>query len=156
MSLIIPLLIAIPIATKQCTFEGVRYFFFNKTWIFHGSLWNLTPSSFQYLDGWTERGITEKVNIHREEANNASPIERGGFVDFVLAKIYAQRWMIVSLLLDCDASTIDPLSRSFYRHWSQSRASETATSYPTAAIINYSLVRAKFANFIVRRWIPWL
>lgn len=78
MSLIIPLLIAIPIATKQCTFEGVRFFFFNKTWIFHGSLWNLTPSSFQYLDGWTERELQKKSTSI--EANNVNrPIERGRF-----------------------------------------------------------------------------
>lgn len=144
--------------------KGARFFFFNKSWIFRGSLWNLSPWQrigkgrplpFNISTVQQSAELQKKSTSIEAEANNATTRaarsseaeEELEFGENICVETRKDGWSCVVSLLHCvDCQPLTPYrdQQSFYQHRSPSRVDEYSrvngtTRYPTAAIITRSL-----------------
>lgn len=144
--------------------QGSEIFFFNKSWIFRGSLWNLSPWQrigkgrplpFNISTVQQSAELQKKSTSIEAEANNATTRaarsseaeEELEFGENICVETRKDGWSCVVSLLHCvDCQPLTPYrdQQSFYQHRSPSRVDEYSrvngtTRYPTAAIITRSL-----------------
>lgn len=173
----------VPEVRQQCTFDrGARerdfFFFFNKSWIFRGSLWNLSPWQrigkgrplpFNISTVQQSAELQKKSTSIEAEANNATTRaarsseaeEELEFGENICVETRKDGWScVVSLLhcVDCQLLTPIAINNPFINIDRHHAWMNTAAWMEPPVIQPLQLSLARCANSRVHRcrWIPWI